>query len=98
MTVRIIVLNLAFLCLSLLLLAGGVSADPVAAYFQARQAAPQPLLSASQLSDVLHHPGSYAGRTLDIAVLVSGLVTAGEDRTALLSAGAESVPCRCRAV
>ncbi len=79
------------ICLWLLLMAGGASADPAGSYLQARQAAPQPLLTGSQIADVLLHPGSYAGRTLEAAAPVSGLVTAGEDRTALLSVGTESV-------
>ena len=78
------------LCLPLLLLAGRAPADPVAAYLQARQAASQPTLGEAQLADVLRHPGSYPGRTLDIGALISGLVTAGADRTALLSAETES--------
>lgn len=86
MTARI----LAFLCLTLALLSVRAAADPVTAYFGARQAAP-PLLAAAQISDILLHPGGYAGKTVEITALVSGLVTAGEDRTALLSVGTQSV-------
>ena len=80
----------ALFCLFFGLLAGSVSADPVSAYFQARQSVTSPLLSAGQLADVLAHSGSYAGRTLDLAVTVSGLVSSGSDRTALLTAGGQS--------
>jgi len=73
-----------------LLAAVPVAADPVSAYFQARQSASSPLLPAGQFVDVLAHPGSYAGRSLDVAVTVSGLVSSGGDRTALLSAGGQS--------
>ena len=80
----------ALFCLLFGLAAGPSAADPISAYFQARQAAASPLLSASQFADVLAHPGSYAGRTLDLAVTVSGLVSSGGDRTALLTAGGQS--------
>jgi soluble lytic murein transglycosylase-like protein len=78
-------------CLLAALMTGTVSADPVSAYLSARHASSSSPLTASMLSDVLAHPGSYAGRTLDIAVTVSGLVTAGDERTALLSSAGQSV-------
>lgn len=86
MTVR----NLIFFCLTLTFGAGRVAADPASAYFQARQARP-PLLAAAQISDIVLHPGAYAGKTVEAPALVSGLVTAGDDRTALLSVGGQSV-------
>ena len=87
-------------CLLAVLPIGRVSADPVSAYLSARHASASPLLPAGMLSDVLAHPGSYAGRTLDLAVTVSGLVTSGGDRTALLSSAGQSLsvplPASCK--
>ena len=80
------------LCLLCSLGVGRLCADPAGAFLAARQGAASPLLGVAQFPDVVHHPGAYAGRTLDVAATVSGLVTAGNDRTALLSVGEEAAP------
>jgi len=82
---------LTLFALTLLLLTGRAGADPASAFFAARQSVPGALLTGSQALDAARHPGSYAGRTLDITVTVSGLVTAGAERTALLTLGGDSV-------
>lgn len=78
-------LHLILLALTLLLLVGRAGADPASAFLAARQNVSGALLTGAQGMDAARHPGSYAGRTLDIAVTVSGLITAGADRTALLT-------------
>ncbi len=72
-------------CLGLLLTAGRVSADPAGDFAAARRAAAGRLLPAASALDALHQPGAYAGRVLEAAATVSGVVTAGADRTALLT-------------
>lgn len=79
--------TLTFFALTLLLLVGRAGADPASAFFAAREGVSGTLLTGAQGVDAARHPGGYAGRTLDIAVTVSGLVTAGADRTALLTLG-----------
>ena len=81
-----------FLCLLCSLAVRPLCADPAGAFLAARQGTASPLLGVAQFPDVVHHPGAYAGRTLDVAATVSGLVMAGDDRTALLSVGGEAVP------
>ncbi len=78
---------LTCLALTLLLLADRAGADPASAFLAARQSAPGGPLTGASGVDAARHPGSYAGRTLDVAVTVSGLVTAGAERTALLTLG-----------
>ena len=78
-------------CLLAALLTGPGHADPVSAYLAARHAAASPLLTAAEFGDVVSHPGSYVGRTVDLAVTVTGLVSSGDERTALLSVGGQSV-------
>ena len=75
----------------MLLLVGRAGADPASAFFAARQNASGALLTGAQALDAARHPGGYAGRTLEIATTVSGLVTVGAERTALLSLGGDSV-------
>ena len=84
--------SLSFFCLALTVSAGHLSADPATTFLAARQQAAPTALSAKQFPEALQHPGTYAGRTLDVVATVSGLVTAGDDRTALLSIGNEAVP------
>lgn len=79
------------LLLAFALSMGKAGADPVTAFFAARSAASELLLTGAAGADAICHPGSYGGRTVDVAVTVSGLVTAGEDRTALLSVGDQSL-------
>ena len=90
MTLRTLALFSLFAGLVCGLYTRPAAADPVFAYFKAREAAALPLLAPSLFADVLAHPGSYAGRTLDVAVTVSGLVSSDGDRTALLTAGGQS--------
>jgi len=82
---------LPLLLLVFSLLAGRASADAAGAFLAARQEAAPGLLAAAQAADVVRHPGGYAGRTLDVAATVSGLVSAGDDRTALLTVGGDTV-------
>ena len=49
------------------------------------------MLSGAQAVDAAEHPGGYAGRTLDIGAMVSGLVSSGAQTTALLTVGGDSV-------
>ncbi len=62
-----------------------VSADPAGDFLQARQAASGRLLTGASAADALHQPGAYTGRVLETAATVSGVVSAGDDKTALLS-------------
>ena len=73
------------LCLGLALTAGRVSADLAGDFLKARQAASGHLAPAASVADALHQPGAYAGQVLETAATVSGVVSAGDDRTALLS-------------
>ena len=73
------------LCLGLALTACRVSADPAGDFLKARQAAAGHLVPAASVADALHQPGAYAGQALETAATVSGVVSAGNDRTALLS-------------
>ena len=81
----------ACFALTLLLLAGRAGADPASAFLAARQSVSGGLLIGAWAADAARHPGSYAGRTLDIAATVSGLVTVGTDRTMLLALGGDTV-------
>ncbi len=67
------------------------SGDAAGVYLAARQEAGSALLAPSQAADVVRHPGGYAGRTLDVAAAVSGIVSAGDERTALLTVGGDTV-------
>lgn len=82
---------LTLIALAFLLPIVRAGADPASAFLAARAAA-GPLLSGASGLDAARHPGGYAGRTLDLAVTVSGLVTAGADRTALLTLPGGSAP------
>ena len=84
-------LRVIFLALTFALIAGRAVADPVAAFFAARQHLAAPLLTGAQALEAVRAPGSYAGRTLDVAATVSGLVTAGQTQTALLTVDGESL-------
>jgi soluble lytic murein transglycosylase-like protein len=83
--------TLTLFALTLLLLVGRAGADPASAFFAARQSVPGALLTGAAGVDAARHPGSYAGRTLELAATISGLVTVGADRTALLTLGSDSV-------
>ena len=83
--------TLSLLALTLLLFAGRAGADPASAFFAARAHLTGPVLMGASGVDAAMHPGTYAGRALEISVTISGLVTAGADRTALLMVGEDSV-------
>ena len=83
--------TLTLLGLLLLPLGGRAGADPASAFFAARTHVSGPLLTGASGADAARHPGGYAGRALEISVTISGLVTAGADRTALLMVGDDSV-------
>jgi len=83
--------TLTFLLLTLALLTCRAGADPASAFLQARAAVSAPLLTGAQALDAVRHPGSYAGRMLDVAATVSGLVTVGQEQTALLTLGGETL-------
>ncbi len=80
--------------LALALTACRVSADPAGDFLRARAAA-APLLTGAAAGAALLQPGADAGRTLEASATVSGIVSAGDDRTALLTTtsatGGESV-------
>ena len=84
-----------FLSLALALAVCRVSADPAGDFLRARQAASAHLLTGDASADALRQPNAYAGRTLETSAIVSGIVSAGDDRTALLTttgaAGGQSV-------
>ena len=69
----------------LLLSAPRTQADPLADFLGVRQAVKLPLLGAASTGAILRHPDAYAGRTVEASALVSGIIAAGEDKTALLS-------------
>ena len=73
--------------LSLTLGVGRASADPTGDFLKARHTAAGHLLSGAGISDALRQPGAYTGQVLETAATVSGIVSAGDDRTALLSIG-----------
>ena len=74
------------ICGGLLLLAATRTlADPLADFLGARQAVKTPLLGAASAGDILRRPDAYTGRTVEAAALVSGIIAAGDDKTALLS-------------
>lgn len=77
--------QLSFLTLCLAFAVCRVSADPAGDFLQARQAASGHLAPAASVADALHQPGAYAGQVLETAATVSGVVSAGDDKTALLS-------------
>ncbi len=84
--------QLFFLTLCLALAVGRAAADPAGDFLKARQAASGHLLPSASTADALHQPGAYPGRMLETAAMVSGIVSAGDDRTALLTlSGGESV-------
>ena len=87
MSLRIVTL-FAF---ALLLLAGRAGADPASVFFAARARLSGPLLTGAAGADAARRPGGYAGRALEISVTVSGLVSSGAERTALLLVGDDSV-------
>ncbi len=80
-----------FCCGLLLLTATRTQADPLADFVAARQAVKTPLLGASSAGDILRHPDAYTGRTMEASALVSGIVAAGDDKTALLSVDGATV-------
>jgi len=83
---------LLLIALGLTLFGGRVTADPAADFVSARHAAAGHLLTGAGVADALHQPGAYAGRVVETAATVSGMISAGDDRTALLSiAGGESL-------
>ena len=69
----------------LLLAAPRTQADPLADFLGVRQAVKSPLLGAAAAGDILRHPDAYTGRMVEASALVSGIIAAGEDKTALLS-------------
>jgi soluble lytic murein transglycosylase-like protein len=79
-----------FLALLGTLLTVRAGADPVAAFLQARQNVAAALLSPAQAADAVQHPGSYAGRSFDVAVAVSGRVEVDGQQTALLVLGEQT--------
>lgn len=83
--------RLILLTLTFALIAGRAVADPVSAFFAARQHVSAPLLTGAQVTEAVHHPGSYAGRMLDAAAMVSGIVTTGGTQTALLTLDSDSL-------
>ncbi len=60
-------------------------------YLQARASLRQPPLQAALLASAQQDPSAFRGRIFEVSATVGGLVTAGDDRTALLTVGAISV-------
>ena len=83
--------TLALFALALLFLAGRAGADPASAFFAARARLSGPLLTGAAGAEAARRPGGYAGRAVEISVMVSGLVSSGAERTALLMVGDDSV-------
>ena len=75
------------LCFGLILAAGQASADAAGDFLQARRQAAGHLLPSMSVADALRQPGAFAGRLLETTATVSGIVSAGDDRTALLTMG-----------
>ncbi len=75
----------------LLLTASRTQADPLADFLSARQAVKTPLLGAPSAGDILRRPDAYTGRTVEAAAVVSGIITAGDDKTALLSVSGTTI-------
>jgi soluble lytic murein transglycosylase-like protein len=73
------------LVVSLALTACRVSADPVGDFLKVRQAASAHLLTGQAAAAALRQPGPDAGRVVEAAATVSGVVSVGADRTALLT-------------
>jgi len=73
-----------FAGLALALTACRVSADPAGDFLKARAASAH-LLTGAAAGAALRQPGADAGRTLEASATVSGIVSVGDDRTALLS-------------
>ena len=90
MNFRVIFCLLLTLTGLLALTGARAGADPVAAFFAARAQAGG-VLTGAAAADAAAHPGSYGGRTADLAASVSGLVMVDGSRTALLSVGGPSV-------
>ena len=92
-------MNTRWLCLVCLcsLLLSGVSClaasapDPVAAFFQTRNALPQPPLGVAPLPDAQQNPSGYLGKVFELTAQVSGLVTVNGERTVLLSVNTGSL-------
>ena len=71
-------------CLALALTEGRVSADPAGDFLKA-QAAAASLLTGTAAEAAMRQPGADAGRTLEASATVSGMVSVGTERTALLT-------------
>lgn len=65
--------------------------DPVAAYFQSRNALPQLPLGMAPLPDAQQNPSGYLGKVFELTAQVSGLVTVNGERTVLLSVNTGSL-------
>ncbi len=62
-----------------------VSADPAGDFLRTRAAASAHLLTGAAAGAALRQPGADADRMLEASATVSGIVSVGDDRTALLS-------------
>ncbi|MGI4789425.1 MAG: lytic transglycosylase domain-containing protein [Janthinobacterium lividum] len=60
-----------------------VSADPAGDFLH--QAASAHLLTGASAADALRQPGAFGGQVLETSATVSGIVSAGDDKTALLN-------------
>ncbi len=77
-------MKISFVCLALALAACRVLADPAGDLLKAQAAAGHVLTGAAAAS-ALRQPGPDAGRMLEASATVSGLVSVGAERTALLT-------------
>ncbi len=84
--VKTLLTHIVCVCCGVLLVlaASRTQADPLADFLGARQAVKTPLLGAASAGDILRRPDAYTGRTVEAAALVSGVISAGDDKTALL--------------
>lgn len=84
--------HFVLIALGLALTMTRAAADPAGDFVRARQSAAGHLLTGASVAGALRQPGAYSGRLLETAATVSGMISAGDDRTALLSvAGGESL-------
>ncbi len=67
------------------------AADPAGDFLKARAAVSARLLAGAGAADTLRAPESHAGQALEVKAIVSGVISAGDDRTALLNIGGNAV-------
>lgn len=74
--------------------AQAASLSPGAAFMHARQLLQRPPLAASALSDAQQNPAAYRNKIFEVSANVGGVVSAGDERTALLTIGDLSITAK----